>query len=409
MIDLLTVLRSILELFFLIQFIDFKCFMWFCVFQINIFTSKIKKKVTELEALLCLQHVPNLGDSSIKKLIQIVGSAVAVLEEKKANLLKIDGIGKVKIASIHNKDHVTAMQKEIDFIKKNKIQCITYLDKEYPYYLKQCLDSPVILFYSGKMDLLQRRMISIVGTRKITTYGRQFCEQLIEDLVPFNPIIVSGFAYGVDIAAHKAAMKNNLQTIACLGHGLNQIYPKSHKQYMSQMEENGGFLTDFWSDATFIPQNFLKRNRIIAGISQATIVIESADKGGSLVTAQMANSYNRDVFALPGRATDAMSIGCNMLIKTQQAHLITSVADLVYLLNWDTPIKKEKVIQPQLFIDLNTEEQSVVDFLAKSKKQDLDSIAIECKMPTYKLASLLLNLELKGVVQPLPGKLFDLV
>jgi len=246
--------------------------------------------VTHLEALLCLQHVPNLGDTSIKKLVQIVGSAEGVLKEKKTNLLKIDGIGEAKIASIHNKAHMSAMEKEIDFIEGNKISCISYLENNYPHYLKQCADSPVVLFQTGNLDVVNKRIISIVGTRKITTYGKIFCEQLVEDLVPFDPVIVSGFAYGVDITAHKAAIKNNLQTIACLGHGLNQIYPKSHKQYMSQMEVNGGFYTDFWSDTTFIPQNFLRRNRIIAGISQATIVIESADKGGSLVTAQIANS-----------------------------------------------------------------------------------------------------------------------
>jgi len=365
--------------------------------------------VTELEALLHLQHVPNLGDSSIKKLVQTIGSPEGVLKEKKANLLKIDGIGTIKVASIHDKEHAIAAQKEIDFIEKNKIDCTTYLASAYPNNLKQCIDSPVVLFGTGNIDIEKKRLISIVGTRKVTTYGKQFCEQLIEDLIPFDPVIISGFAYGVDITAHKAAIKNNIQTIACLAHGLDQIYPKSHKKYMSQMESNGGFFTDFWSDATFVPQNFLRRNRIIAGLSQATIVIESADKGGSLVTAQIANSYNRDVFALPGRTTDAMSIGCNMLIKTQQAHVITSVADLVYLLNWDRPAKKEKVIQPQLFQNLNIEEQTVVDFLRKSKKQDLDSIAIECKIPTYKLASLLLNLELKGIILPLPGKIFELI
>jgi len=365
--------------------------------------------VTALEALLILQHVPNLGDSSIKKIIQIVGSAEGVLKEKKANLLKIDGIGKVKLSAIHNKSHVLAAQKELDFIAKNKIKCTCYDEVDYPFYLKQCLDSPIVLFSSGEINLSQKRIISIVGTRKITSYGKQFCEQLIEDLVPFDPVIVSGFAYGVDITAHKAAIKNNLQTVACLGHGLNQIYPKAHKQYMAAMEVNGGFFTDFWSDANFLPQNFLRRNRIIAGIAQATIVIESADKGGSLVTAQIANSYNRDVFALPGRVTDAMSKGCNMLIKTQQAHVITSVADLVYLLNWKTPASQKKVIQPQLFQNFTSEEQKIVDFLKHNNKQDLDRIAQHCNIPTYKLASLLLQLELKGVTRPLPGKMFDLV
>jgi len=366
--------------------------------------------VSELEALLHLQHVPNLGDSSIKKLIQVIGSAEEVLKEKKSNLLKINGIGSVKVASIHDKEHEKAVFKEINFIEKNKISYSTYLDNTYPHNLKQCVDSPVVLFGTGNINVENKRLISIVGTRKITSYGKQFCEQLIEDLVPFDPVIVSGFAYGVDITAHKSAIKNKLQTIACLAHGLNQIYPKSHKQYMGQMEANGGFFTDFWSDAKFVPQNFLRRNRIIAGLSQATIVIESADKGGSLVTAQLANEYNKQVFAVPGRISDPMSKGCNMLIKTQQAHVITSVADLVYMLNWDIESRPKKTVQTELFLDLNSEEEVVFNFLKEKGKQNLDdNISISCKIPTYKLASLLLNMELKGVVNPLSGKLFDLV
>lgn len=364
--------------------------------------------MSELEALLCLQHVPNLGDSSIKKLIQVVGSAEGVLKEKKQNLLKIDGIGSAKIAAINDKEHEKATEKEFKFITDNNIKVTSYTDAKYPYYLKQCIDSPVALFSSGNYNLENNKIISIVGTRKITSYGKQFCEKLVEDLVPFNPIIVSGFAYGVDITAHKNAIKHKLQTVACLGHGLNQIYPKTHKKYMAKMEQNGGFLTDFWSDANFVPKNFLRRNRIIAGMSQATIVIESAEKGGSLVTAQIANSYNRDVFSVPGRINDTLSIGCNMLIKTQQAHMITSVADLVYILNWDKPSKTQPVIQPKLFLDLNSEEQKIYDCLSKNGKQDIDSLAINCKIPSYKLAGLLLNLELKGAVIPLPGKVFEL-
>lgn len=367
-----------------------------------------------LRALLTLQHVPNLGDNSIKKLVQIVGSPQGVLAEKKSNLLKISGIGKAKIQSIHDASHAIAAEKELEFMAKNNVKCFSYLESDYPYYLKQSFDGPVVLFYTGNMNLAVPKIISIVGTRKITNYGTQFCQQLIADLAPYQPLIVSGFAYGVDITAHKAAIQHNLQTVACLGHGLNQIYPQVHKKYMHQMEANGGFLSDFWSDASFVPQNFLRRNRIIAALSQATIVIESAEKGGSLVTAELANSYNRDVFALPGRITDPMSKGCNKLIKTQQAHVITSAADLIYLLNWETKekqgkAKQGKTIQPQLFLDLTPEEQKIVDFLKTHQKQDLDNIAIECNIPTYKLATILLELELKGVTKPLPGKIFALV
>jgi DNA processing protein len=225
---------------------------------------------------------------------------------------------------------------------------------------------------------------------------------------------VSGFAYGVDIAAHQAAMDNNLQTIGVLAHGLNQIYPKVHKKYLLKMEENGGFMTDFWSTSNPDRENFIKRNRIVAGISEATIVIESADKGGSLITANMANDYNREVFAVPGRTSDKYSQGCNNLIKTQKAHVLTSAADLIYMLNWDLGVGSKshhgkKAVQKQLFVDLETEEQRIYDFLQKNGKEQMDTLALQCELPIFKLSSLLLSMELKGVVRPLPGKLFEAV
>jgi len=205
------------------------------------------------------------------------------------------------------------------------------------------------------------------------------------------------------------AINHNLQTIGCLAHGLNQIYPKVHGKYVDQVEENGGFFTDFWSSDTFDRKNFLGRNRIIAGLSEATVVIESAEKGGSLVTAEMANSYNREVFAVPGRAKDPLSKGCNTLIKTQKAHMLTSAADLVYMLNWQIEEKKINVVQKKLFVDLKTEEKPVYDYLKKCGKEALDVIALDCDIPTFELASILLSMELKGVVKPLPGKQFELV
>jgi DNA processing protein len=252
-------------------------------------------------------------------------------------------------------------------------------------------------------------MISIVGTRQITSYGTEFCKKLLEDLAIFNPIIVSGFAYGVDIVSHQSAMENKLQTIGVLAHGLNQIYPKTHKKYVAKMEENGGFLTEFWSNSNPEKENFVKRNRIVAGMSEATIVIESADKGGSLITANMANDYNRDVFAVPGRTSDKYSQGCNDLIKTQRAQLMTSAADLVYCLNWTLEVNETKSIQKQLFVTLNFEEQKIYDYLQKNGKQSLDIIALECDFPIFKISSILLTMELKGIVRPLPGKLFEAI
>ncbi len=359
-------------------------------------------------ALLRLKKVANLGDGSIKKMIREVGSVEGVLTEKLSNLLKIDGIGKVKIKDLHNPKHHKDAENELKFIEKNDIKCLVYSQPEYPEKLKHCIDGPVVLFSAGNINLTQKKLISIVGTRKVTRYGVQFCEELIETLAPLDPVIISGFAYGVDITAQCAAVKHNLQTVGCLAHGLNQIYPKVHKKYVAKIKEHGGFFTDFWSTDTFDRKNFLSRNRIIAGLSEATIVIESADKGGSLVTAELANSYNREVFAVPGRAHDPWSKGCNMLIKTNRAHMLTSAADLIYMLNWELE-QKEKTVQKQLFVSLTEEEQKIHDFLHAQGKELLDVIALHCNIPTFRTASVLLNMELKGVIKPLPGKLFEVV
>ena len=255
--------------------------------------------------------------------------------------------------------------------------------------------------------MTNKNIISIVGTRKVTKHGIAFIEKLIEHLKPYNPVIVSGFAYGCDITAQKVAVKNGLQTIGCLAHGLNQIYPKTHARYVADVEQHGGFFTDFWSSDDFDRNNFLKRNRIIAGLSEATLVIESAEKGGSLVTADIAWSYNREVFAVPGRTTDKMSIGCNNLIKMQRAHLMSKPEDVPYILNWHLEDHK-KPVQQKLFVDLDTEEKVIYDYLKTEGKALLDLIALKCNMPTFRVASILLNMELKGIVRPLPGKYFEL-
>ncbi len=362
----------------------------------------------ELRYTLALQRVPNLGDASAKKLLNKVGSAEGIFKEKKSNLLKIDGIGLFRLKDLSEKILLDQSDEELDFIDSNEIEWCYFQDKLYPERLKHCLDGPILYFQSGNIDLQNKKLISIVGTRKVTTYGKYFCEKLIEELAPLNPVIISGFAYGVDITAHKAAMDNNLQTVACLAHGFNQIYPRTHKKYMTKVEENGGFISEFWSSDSFDRNNFLKRNRIIAGMSQATIIIESAEKGGSLVTADIANSYNRDVFALPGRANDSQSKGCNNLIKTQQAHLFTSAADLIYMLGWELE-ERPKPQQTQLFVELTEDEKVIFNYLKEKDKETLDVISLECKVPTYKLASTLLGMELKGVIRPLPGKLFQVV
>ena len=365
-------------------------------------------EASDLQYVLALQHIPNLGDASAKKLIRHAGTAEAVFKEKKTNLLKIGGVGNFRLQELFSAEHLKAAEQELKFINQNKIKCLYYEEEDYPEKLKHCLDGPILLFQRGNIDLSKKRIISIVGTRRATSHGVQFCEKLVEDLTPLDPIIISGFAYGIDIAAQKAALDKNLQTVGCLAHGLNQIYPGVHQKYVKAIEENGGFFSDFWSTDIFDRNNFLKRNRIIAGLSEATIVVESAEKGGSLVTADIANSYNREVFAVPGRPTDQQSRGCNMLIKSQQAHVLTGAEDLIYILNWQ--LKEEiKPIQKQLFVELEEEEETLYGFLKENGKEQLDLIALNCSIPTFKAASILLNMELKGVIRPLPGKLFEAV
>ncbi len=371
--------------------------------------SYLQLAENELIAILRLQNIPNIGDVTAKKLIAHCGSPTAVFSEKKEHLLKIDGIGTHTIKNLHNAEHLEAAEFEYRFINNNQISYSYFENADYPAFLKHCIDSPLLIFKRGKINLEGRKIISIVGTRNITSYGTAFCEQFIADIAPLNPIIVSGFAYGVDICAHKAAVKHGLQTIACLAHGLNQIYPKVHAKYAVDLEKNGGFITDFSSNSSPQRENFLKRNRIIAGMAEATVVIQSAQKGGSLVTADIAHSYNRDVFAVPGRADDKYSLGCNNLIKQQKAHMLTSAADLVYVLGWNTDQSAPKAIQKQLFVSLSTTEKAIYDYLQKEGKQLLDAIALQCKLPIFKTSSTLLNMEMKGLIRPLPGKLFEAI
>lgn len=363
----------------------------------------------ELFHLLALLQVEGVGDIMAKKLLNAFGSAAAVFEAKPNQLRTVDGIGDVLVRKLKDKSIFEKATAEIQFIEHEGIRVLYFTDEAYPERLKHCIDGPVLLFGNGNFDFRNRKLISIVGTRQITAYGTEFCKKLLEDLSFYNPIIVSGLAYGVDIVAHQTAMELQLQTVGVLAHGLNQIYPKSHKKFVAKMEQNGGFLTEFWSSSSPEKENFVKRNRIVAGMSEATIVIESAEKGGSLITANLANDYNRDVFAVPGRTTDKYSQGCNELIKTQRAQLITSAADLIYSLNWQLEEEKPKTIQKQLFVSLDAEEQKIYDFLLQNGKQLLDIIALECEYPIFRVSSTLINMELKGVVRPLPGKLFEAI
>lgn len=362
----------------------------------------------ELFSILALQKVELVGDIVAKKLLNHFENASDVFSAKANILTSIDGIGSILVKNLKDKSIFQKAEAELKFIQDNHIDVHFYKHNSYPDKLKHCFDAPILLFSTGNINLKQTKIISIVGTRQVTSHGAEFCRNLIAEIAPLNPIIVSGFAYGVDIVTHQAAMEHNLQTIGVLAHGLNQIYPSSHKKYCKKMEENGGFMTEFWSNSNPDKENFVKRNRIVAGMTEATIVIESAERGGSLITASLANDYNRDVFAVPGRITDKYSLGCNNLIKTQKANLLTSAADLIYMLNWDIKESK-KGVQKQLFVDLLPDEQKVYDYLLQNGTEEMDIIALECQFPIYLLSGMLLNMELKGVIRPLAGKKFEAI
>ncbi len=360
-----------------------------------------------LKYKIAISLIPNIGDVRAKRLVSYCGSAEAVFSEKKAALEKIPGIGAANAKAVLTQKVFDRVDEEIKFIEKNKIMPLFYLDKEYPKRLTHCEDSPVLLYFKGKANLNSEKVISIIGTREATDYGKQMCEKLIADLAPYNPIIVSGLAYGIDICAHKAAMENNLATVCGLGHGLDKIYPAVHKSYAEKMLENGGWLSDFTSGVSPDRENFPRRNRVVAGMSDATIVIESKAVGGSLITADIANSYNRDVFAFPGRVNDDCSVGCNNLIKQNKAALIQSAADIIYIMGWEQKLKNAP-IQKQLFVELKPEEEILVNLLKEKESVNVDDICLFAKMPMSKVSSLLLTLEFSGIVKSLPGKRYRL-
>lgn len=356
--------------------------------------------------------IPKVGSINAKKLIAYCGGVEAIFKQSKKALLKIPGIGDCLATEIIHQKVLGKAEQEIEFIEKFGIKTLFYLDAEYPERLRQCDDGPIVLFVKGKQEINfnREKYISIVGTRKATDYGKQVCEKLITGLSEkgYTPIIVSGLAYGIDITAHKSALKNNLQTLAVLGHGLDIIYPISHRNVAKDIVETGALLTDFPSKTKFDRNNFIKRNRIIAGLSDATIVIESGAQGGALITADIANSYNREVFAVPGNVGSKYSEGCNQLIKANKAALIETADDVEFLLGWEPANIQKPPKQIVLFSELTDDEQKIVDYLKTVPQESIDLICIKTQMPVSKVSSLLLNLEFAGVVKSKPGKIYSL-
>lgn len=299
-------------------------------------------------------------------------------------------------------------EKELHFIQKNQIQTYFFTEENYPRRLKQCEDAPILLYGRGNMDLNPPRTVAVVGTRNATAYGKQTCEELIHALSDKNILVVSGMAYGIDICVHQLCVKHNVPTVGVLGHGLDRLYPAAHKVTAKKMLNNGGLLTEYIPGTMPDRENFPMRNRIVAGMCDATIVVESKHKGGSLITAELANDYSRDVFAVPGNIGQEFSQGCNQLISQSKAHLYLSPD---YFLNWMEwkEQKKPKTAQRALFLNLNDEERVVVDILQKEGEQHMDSLAVKSKNPISKTSVLLFQLEMNGWVKALPGQKYVLV
>ena len=352
--------------------------------------------------------LPGIGDVLGKKLIAYCSGVEAVFKQKRNALEKVPNIGGKLVNAILNQNVLSRAEEEMKFIEGQNITPLFYLENNYPVRLKNCIDSPIMLYYKGNSNLNVPKVISVVGTRKASQYGIEVCEKLVAGLARHDTLIVSGLAYGIDTCAHRSALENKLKTVAVLGHGLDRIYPYLNRQLSEKIMGQGGLITEFLSKSTPDRENFPKRNRIIAGMSDATIVVEAAKKGGALITAEIANSYNRDVFSVPGKIGDTYSEGCNFLIRTNKAVLIQSVKDVGYILGWDVDNKKSPGRQRQLFVELSLDEEKVVEVMQKKETTGIDAICAETRLPISKIAAALLNLEFQGLVRALPGKIYKL-
>lgn len=360
-----------------------------------------------------LTMINGVGDILARHLLQKLGEAEAVFAEKQQLLEKVPGISSTIAAEIKRPEVLQRAEKELAFIEKNHISCYYLADPNYPARLRECPDAPILFYFKGNADLDATRIISIVGTRNATEYGKSLTESLIKDLASTIPglLVVSGLAYGIDICAHRNALQNHLPTVGVLAHGLDRIYPAAHRNTAVDMLEHGGLLTDFPSGTEPDRPNFICRNRIVAGMSDATIVIESAEKGGSLITADIAFSYGRDVYSFPGRVSDIHSKGCNQLIRQNKAGLITSAADLISALCWETQAVSAVPQQAELFFSEQEQvsgQNPVLDIIRKHKEIHINQLALTLDMPVHQLSTLLFELEINGKIKALPGNIYKL-
>lgn len=365
---------------------------------------------SELLYQLALTLVPNIGDVQAKILVNHFGDAYSIFKAKRSELEKMEGIGEVRARSIKEFNDFHLAEEEIKFIEKYRIRTLFLTDAGYPKRLLNCYDSPTLLFYKGTADLNASKIIAIVGTRSNTDYGKQFTEKLIKDLSDQDIVIVSGLAHGIDALAHKAALKNGLPTVGVVGHGLDKMYPAENSSLAKDMvKEGGGILSEFFSGTKPDKHNFPLRNRIVAGLSDATIVVETNIKGGSMITAKLADAYNRDVFAVPGRTSDKASSGCNHLIKYNKAILLTDADELLDVLGWRERKKQKVKQQKELFIELSAEEKLIVQLLQEKEMVHIDEINLQSGLSSSTAAAAILNLELQNIITSLPGKMYKLI
>ncbi|QEC53305.1 DNA processing protein [Anseongella ginsenosidimutans] len=355
---------------------------------------------------LALTLLPGIGPVLARKLLDHYGSGEAVFRESAKDLVRLPGIGEKLVRSFMPPVFTDALKQaeaELKIAEKAGTRLLFYLDKSYPRRLKHCHDAPVLLFFRGNTNIDHPRVVSIVGSRRATPYGNMLCETLVEGLRPYDPLIISGLAYGIDVTAHRAALKNKLATIGVLGHGLNRIYPAAHSRISRDMEQEGGLLSEFFHDFPALPENFPKRNRIVAGLSDATIVVEANEKGGALITADIASSYDREVFAFPGRLRDENSRGCLRIIRDHKAQLITGAADVAWYLGWDKkPDQEPSGNAPSG--NLTEEERKVLQIIIESGSILIDDLRIRADFSQESLFFILLQLEMHGFISNIPGK-----
>lgn len=374
--------------------------------------TNIEKPVTaesedSLLYRIALTLIPGIGNINAKKLIAWCGSAEAVFKSSRTELMKIPGLVALMSQKVNLKEMLQQAERELSFLEANKIVPLYYYDDAYPSKLRHCADSPLMLYYKGAPDLWDQRTLAIVGTRQATNYGRRMCEEIIKGFAGENILIVSGMAYGIDSCAHANAMQYELPTLGVLAHGLDRIYPDQNRNMARRMIKQGGLITEFLSKTIPDRENFPKRNRIIAGMADAVLVVESATKGGAVITADIAHSYNRDVFAIPGRTSDEFSDGCHLLIRRNVAALIRTADDIRYSMGWESHAGKKKN-NSALLKDYPPEEKQILGIIIKKGRASVDDIVLISGLGASKTASVLLKLEFAGVITGLPGKMYEL-